>query len=194
MQDAEKYRLLGHAVVEQEAAAVRTLAERIDERFAQACQILLSCTGCTIVMGIGKSGHIAQKIAATFSSLHHPSFFVHPAEAKHGDSGMITRKDVVIMLSKSGETEELLCIIPVVKHLGIPLISITGNPQSTLAKAAQINLDISIEKEACPLGLAPTTSTTVTLAMGYALAVVVAQQKSMGESLLQKNELVASQY
>jgi len=131
----------------------------------------LECEGRIIVMGMGKSGHIGKKIAATFASTGSPAFFVHPGEAKHGDFGMITRKDVILALSNSGETEEILSIIPFIKRLDIPLITITGKENSTLANAANINIDISVEKEACPLGLAPTSSTTATLVMGDALAI-----------------------
>ncbi len=176
-QDIEKICELGRAVIETEANTIQALAKRIDHQFARACHYLLDCKGRIIVMGMGKSGHIGKKIAATFASTGSPAFFVHPGEAKHGDFGMITRTDVVLALSNSGETEELLSILPFIKRLDIPLISVTGRPQSTLAQSANINLDISVEKEACPLGLAPTASTTATLVMGDALAISLLQKR-----------------
>lgn len=177
MQDIEKICELGRAVIETEAKSISDLAARIDHNFAKACQYLLTCEGRIIVMGMGKSGHIGRKIAATFASTGSPAFFVHPAEAKHGDFGMITKKDVILALSNSGETEEIVTILPFIKRLDIPLIAITGKKQSLLAQAATINLDISVEKEACPLGLAPTSSTTATLAMGDALAISLLQHR-----------------
>ncbi len=171
MQDIEKLCALGRAVIVTEAKMIAALENRIDLKFAKACHYLLECEGRIIVMGMGKSGHIGKKIAATFASTGSPAFFVHPGEAKHGDFGMITRKDVILALSNSGETEEILSIIPFIKRLDIPLITITGKENSTLANAANINIDISVEKEACPLGLAPTSSTTATLVMGDALAI-----------------------
>jgi arabinose-5-phosphate isomerase len=177
MQDLEKFCELGRAVIETEAQAVQALVSRIDHKFAKACQLLLACQGRVIVMGMGKSGHIGKKIAATFASTGSPSFFVHPGEAKHGDFGMITKQDVILALSNSGETEELLSILTFIKRLDIPLISITGKPHSTLALTANINLDVSVEKEACPHGLAPTSSTTATLAMGDALAIALLQNR-----------------
>jgi arabinose-5-phosphate isomerase len=165
--------LLQHArqVLEIEAAAVAALAPRLDQRFTAACQVLLECRGRVVVMGMGKSGHVASKIAATLASTGTPAFYVHPGEASHGDMGMITGGDVVLALSNSGETAELLTLLPLIKRLGVKLLSFTGNPQSTLAKAADVNLDVSVAQEACPLNLAPTASTTATLAMGDALAV-----------------------
>lgn len=164
---------LGRAVIENEARSISNLLPRINADFEKACHVLLSCQGRIVVLGMGKSGHIGSKIAATLASTGSPSFFVHPGEASHGDLGMITRGDVVLMLSNSGETAELLTLLPVIKRLGVSLISMTGNAQSTLAKNALVNLDVSVEKEACPLGLAPTSSTTATLAMGDALAVAL---------------------
>jgi arabinose-5-phosphate isomerase len=175
--DMEEICELGRAVIRTEADMVRNLINRIDHKFATACNMLLSCEGRIIVMGMGKSGHIAKKIAATFASTGTPAFFVHPGEAKHGDFGMITRNDVILALSNSGETEELLSILPFIKRLDIHLIAITGNPNSTIALNAKINLDISVEKEACPLGLAPTSSTTTSLVMGDALAISLLQQR-----------------
>lgn len=162
---------LGMAVIDTELGAIESLKSRINDDFAKACQLLLECQGRVVVTGMGKSGHIGGKIAATLASTGTPAFFVHPGEASHGDLGMITEKDVVLALSNSGETGELLTIIPIIKRLAVPLISMTGNARSSLAQEADINLDIAVEKEACPLGLAPTSSTTVTLVMGDALAV-----------------------
>ncbi|MDV3239010.1 MAG: KpsF/GutQ family sugar-phosphate isomerase [Gammaproteobacteria bacterium] len=172
-----KLQALGLAVIETEARAVSALAGRIDAQFARACDYILACTGRVVVLGMGKSGHIGGKIAATLASTGTPAFFVHPGEASHGDLGMITPKDVVLALSNSGETGELLTILPLIKRLGIPLISMTGNANSTLARAANVNLDVSVEKEACPLGLAPTASTTAALAMGDALAVALLESR-----------------
>ncbi|MEJ2694303.1 MAG: KpsF/GutQ family sugar-phosphate isomerase [Candidatus Thiodiazotropha sp.] len=168
---------LGRAVIETEAAAIKALLERLDERFEQACHYLLQCRGRIVVTGMGKSGHIGNKIAATLASTGSPAFFVHPGEASHGDLGMITSQDVVLALSNSGETSELLIILPLLKRLGTPLIAMTGNPGSTLARESEVHLDISVEKEACPLGLAPTSSTTSTLVMGDALAVALLQTR-----------------
>ncbi len=175
--DTEKFCELGRAVILTEASTIAALAQRIDQKFAEACAYLLECDGRIIVMGMGKSGHIGKKIAATFASTGSPAFFVHPAEARHGDFGMITRNDIVLALSNSGETEELISILPFIKRLDIPLISVTGNPLSTLALTANINIDVSVEKEACPLGLAPTSSTTATLVMGDALAIALLQKR-----------------
>lgn len=160
-----------------EAAAVQALTNRIDETFLQAMNIILSCEGRVIVSGIGKSGHIARKIAATLSSTGTPAYFVHPAEASHGDLGMITANDVFIALSYSGESQELLTIVPVIKRQGAQLISLTGNPQSSLAESANVHLNAAVDKEACPLGLAPTASTTAALALGDALAVALLDAK-----------------
>jgi arabinose-5-phosphate isomerase len=168
---------LGLAVIETEAQAVFELTQRIDHRFEDACKLLLACTGRVIVTGMGKSGHIGNKIAATLSSTGTPAFFMHPGEASHGDLGMITRQDLVVAISNSGFTDEIVMLIPLFKRLDIPLITLTGNTESILAKAATVNLDISVRHEACPLGLAPTTSTTVTLVMGDALAVALLQAK-----------------
>jgi arabinose-5-phosphate isomerase len=162
---------LGLAVIETEARAVSQLAARIDSLFARACQLMLACEGRVVVIGMGKSGHIGNKIAATLASTGTPAFFVHPGEASHGDLGMITPKDVVLALSNSGETAEILTILPIIKRLDVPLIALTGKPQSTLARAATVNLNVGVEKEACPLDLAPTSSTTAALVMGDALAI-----------------------
>ena len=166
-----KLKALGLAVIQTEAAAVAELAARIDDNFAIACQHMLTCAGRIVVLGMGKSGHIGGKIAATLASTGSPAFFVHPGEASHGDLGMITAKDVVLALSNSGETDEILTILPLIKRLGVPLIALTGNPTSTLARAATVHIDVSVRQEACPLGLAPTSSTTATLVMGDALAI-----------------------
>lgn len=168
---------LGLAVIETEAQAVFELTQRIDARFEKACELLLSCKGRIVVTGMGKSGHIANKLASTFSSTGSPAFFMHPGEASHGDLGMITRQDVVVAISNSGNTHEIITLLPLLKRLEVPLITLTGNEQSTLAKSADVNLDVSIKQEACPLGLAPTTSTTVSLVMGDALAIALLQAR-----------------
>lgn len=173
---------LGLAVIETEAQAVFELTQRIDERFEQACRLLLACTGRVIVTGMGKSGHIGGKIAATLSSTGTPAFFMHPGEASHGDFGLITRQDTVIAISNSGSTHEIITLLPLLKRMGVPLISLTGNPDSPLAKSANVNLDVSIHQEACPLGLAPTTSTTVSLVMGDALAIALLQARGFSET------------
>ncbi len=162
-----------HRALGIEAQAVVALQSRLDERFAEACRACLACEGRVVVTGMGKSGHIARKIAATLASTGTPALFLHPAEAVHGDLGMITRPDVVLALSNTGETEELLVLVPHLKRLGVPLVVLTGAPDSTLARAATVALDVSVPEEACPLNLAPTASTTATLAMGDALAVTL---------------------
>ena len=164
---------LAREVLQIEAAAVTALIDRLDDTFLRAIELVLSCSGRVVVSGIGKSGHVGRKIASTLASTGTPAFFVHPAEASHGDLGMITRHDVLIAISYSGESEELLTIIPLIKRGGAKLIAMTGNPQSTLAKEADTHLNIHVAKEACPLNLAPTASTTATLALGDALAVAL---------------------
>ena len=171
---------LARQVIEIEAAAVSALAGRLDERFLLALDIVLACRGRVVVSGIGKSGHIARKIASTMASTGTPAFFVHPAEAMHGDLGMITRDDVLIALSYSGETEELLRMVPTIKRQGARLIVITGAPDSALAREADALLDASVAVEACPLGLAPTASTTAALAFGDALAVALLDARGFG--------------
>lgn len=171
----------GRAVLTTEAEAVSALVPRLGEDFAQACQVILECRGRLVVSGMGKSGHVGNKLAATFASTGTPSFFVHPAEASHGDIGMITAQDVVLALSNSGETDELLTILPVIKRLGTPLIALTGRADSTLGRAANVTLDVSVAAEACPLNLAPTASTTATLALGDALAVAVLEARGFTE-------------
>ena len=164
---------LARDVLETEADAIRSLIERLDESFVQAVEILLGCKGRVVVSGIGKSGHIARKLAATFASTGTPAFFVHPAEAMHGDLGMVTADDVFIALSNSGETDELLNIVPLVKRTGARLIAMTGSAGSSLATIANIHLNARVDKEACPHNLAPTASTTAALALGDALAMAV---------------------
>jgi len=160
-----------------ELEAVEALFERINADFVRACELLLNCRGRVVVVGMGKSGHIGNKIAATLASTGTPAFFVHPAEASHGDMGMITRDDVVLALSNSGSTAEIVTLLPLIKRLGITLISMTGNPDSPLAKAAEANLDARVAHEACPLNLAPTSSTTVSLVLGDALAVALLEAR-----------------
>ncbi|HQS57949.1 MAG: arabinose-5-phosphate isomerase [Gallionellales bacterium 35-53-114] len=173
--------ILAREVINIEAAAVQALTQRVDDNFLRALNIILSCEGRVIVSGMGKSGHIARKIAATMSSTGTPAYFVHPAEASHGDLGMITSQDVFIALSYSGESDELMTIVPVIKRQGARLISLTGNPKSSLALAADAHLDGSVAKEACPMGLAPTTSTTAALVLGDALAMALLDAKGFGE-------------
>ncbi len=167
----EKLRELALAVIQVETQAVAALAGQINENFVVACKLMFNCKGRVVVIGMGKSGHIASKIAATLASTGTPAFFVHPGEASHGDLGMITQQDVVLALSNSGETEEIVKILPIIKRLDVPLIAMTGNPNSTLAMFASTHINVSVAQEACPLGLAPTSSTTAALVMGDALAV-----------------------
>ena len=171
----------GRRVLATEAEAVAALEHRLGEDFAAACRLILSCEGRVVVTGMGKSGHVGSKIAATLASTGSPAFFVHPAEAGHGDIGMITARDIVLALSNSGETDELLTILPVIKRLDVPLIALTGKKGSTLARYATVALDVSVPAEACPLNLAPTASTTATLAMGDALAVAVLEARGFTE-------------
>lgn len=163
--------------IELERDAVNDLLGYLNDDFGKACQLALACKGRVIVTGMGKSGHIGNKIAATLASTGTPSFFVHPGEASHGDLGMITRADVVIALSNSGETNEVLSILPLIKRMKAPLISITGNPESTLSRSADANLNVTIRQEACPLGLAPTSSTTASLVIGDALAIALLEAR-----------------
>ncbi len=173
----EKFYQSALAVIDIEARAINSLKERIDTQFATACEYLLDCNGRIIVTGMGKSGHIARKIAATFASTGSPSFFIHAAEANHGDLGMIARNDVVLALSNSGETAEIISMLPLIKRLNMPLICLSGKANSTLAKAATVYINTSIPEEACPLGLAPTSSTTAALVMGDALAITLLKAK-----------------
>lgn len=167
----DKLRELALAVIQVESQAVTSLAGQVNENFVEACKLMFDCKGRVVVIGMGKSGHIAGKIAATLASTGTPAFFVHPGEASHGDLGMITPHDVVLALSNSGETDEIIKILPIIKRLNVPLIAMTGNPKSTLADFATTHINVSVEQEACPLGLAPTSSTTAALVMGDALAV-----------------------
>ena len=167
----------GQRTIQMETDAVKELSSRIGLSFVTACETILSCRGRVVVIGMGKSGHIGNKIAATLASTGTPAFFVHPGEASHGDLGMITKGDVVVAISNSGNTSEIVTLIPLIVRLGIPLISMTGDEQSQLAKAACANLDVSVSSEACPLNLAPTTSTTVTLVMGDALAIALLEAR-----------------
>jgi len=176
-QNIEDLRKSGLAVIEIEANAVRALGARIDEDFVAACRHMLSCKGRIVVTGMGKSGHIGGKIAATLASTGTPAFFVHTGEASHGDLGMITPSDVVLALSNSGETSEIVTIVPLIKRMGAPLVSMTGKRESTLAREADVNLDVSVAKEACPLDLAPTASTTAALVMGDALAIALLEAR-----------------
>ncbi|MDQ3196745.1 MAG: KpsF/GutQ family sugar-phosphate isomerase [Burkholderiales bacterium] len=171
---------LARRVLEIEAQAIAALTGRLDQGFLQALQIILDCTGRVVVSGMGKSGHIARKIASTMASTGTPAFFVHPAEASHGDLGMVTRDDVLIALSNSGESAELLAIVPLIKRRGAKLIAMTGNPRSTLALQADAHLDAAVAEEACPLGLAPTASTTAALALGDALAIALLDARGFG--------------
>jgi arabinose-5-phosphate isomerase len=172
----------GRRVLRLEAEGIAALVPRLGNDFARACKTLLQCRGRVIVSGIGKSGHVARKIAATFASTGTPAFFVHPAEASHGDLGMVTRDDVFLALSNSGNTEELMAIVPLIKRMGAALILMTGNAESALARLADIHLDARVEQEACPLNLAPTTSTTAALALGDALAVALLEARGFSES------------
>ncbi len=175
--EAERLKALGLSVIETEAAAVAALRSRIDGRFVSACRYMLGCKGRIVVLGMGKSGHIGGKLAATLASTGTPAFFVHPGEASHGDMGMITDRDVALALSNSGETREIIVLLPMIKRLCVPLITLTGKPDSTLARAATVNIDVSVAQEACPLGLAPTASTSAALAMGDALAVALLEAR-----------------
>lgn len=188
-QRAEAYKKLGRRVLEIELAGVQQQIARIDDEFVRACRYLRyekgaagldkPRSGHVVVMGVGKSGHIGSKIAATLASTGTPAFFVHPAEAAHGDLGMITEHDVVLALSNSGKTRELLDLVPALKELGVPLIAVTGDPGSPLAKDATVHLNVAVDEEACPLELAPTASTTAALAIGDALAVAVMQAEQL---------------
>jgi arabinose-5-phosphate isomerase len=160
-----------------ELEAVEGLMARIDANFVKACELILASKGRVVVVGMGKSGHIGNKIAATLASTGTPAFFVHPAEASHGDMGMITRDDVILALSNSGSTAEIVTLLPLIKRLGIQLISLTGNPDSPLAQAAEVNLDARVEQEACPLNLAPTSSTTASLVLGDCLAIALLEAR-----------------
>lgn len=172
---------LGLSVIEIETEAMQALSRRLDKDFSRACEIILNCSGRLIVLGMGKSGHIGSKIAATFASTGTPAFFVHPGEASHGDMGMITKDDVVLLLSNSGTTNELITLIPLFKRMQIPIISIVGNLNTEIAENSTVALDASVSQEACPLGLAPTASTTVSLVLGDALAIALLQARGFTE-------------
>tara|TARA_R110002110_G_scaffold91264_2_gene237628 strand:+ start:254590 stop:255570 length:981 start_codon:yes stop_codon:yes gene_type:complete len=177
VQDTASYTASAQRTIRMEAAAVAALEARIGDDFRRACDLLLHTQGRVIVTGMGKSGHIARKIAATLASTGTPAFFVHPGEASHGDMGMITAADAVVALSNSGGVHEIITLLPLLKRLGIPLISMTGNEQSNLAQASDVHLDTGVETEACPLGLAPTSSTTTALVMGDALAIALLEAR-----------------
>ena len=171
------YLKVAKRTIKMESEAVALLEQRIGNEFTEACKLIINCSGRVVVTGMGKSGHIGRKIAATFASTGTPAFFVHPGEASHGDIGMITKKDVVLALSNSGTTAEVVTLLPQIKRLGVPLICMTGDQTSTLGRAAEVHLDVKVNSEACPLGLAPTTSTTVTLVMGDALAIALLEAR-----------------
>ena len=173
---------LGRQALQVEIDGLKAQLPRLGADFARACRLCLECKGRVVVTGMGKSGHIAGKIAATLASTGTPAFFVHPGEASHGDVGMIVRDDAVIALSNSGETDEILTIVPVLKRLGVPLIAMTGDPRSTLAKSGTVHLDVGVPAEACPLNLAPTASTTAALAVGDALAVALLGARGFTEA------------
>jgi arabinose-5-phosphate isomerase len=177
MSASSSFEQLGREVIQIEAEALQTLATRVDAQFAEACRLVLACQGRVIVTGMGKSGHIGGKIAATLASTGTPSFFVHPGEASHGDLGMITPTDVVLAISNSGETAEILTILPIIKRMGVKLIALLGNTNSSLARQADAILFAGVEKEACPHNLAPTASTTAALAIGDALAVTLLKSR-----------------
>ena len=169
---------IAKAVIQTEADSVLSLKDRIDQKFDEICHLIRSCKGKLILIGMGKSGHIAKKIASTFASTGTPSFYLHPGEAGHGDLGMINSNDVVIMISYSGESDEIISLLPGIKRINAPIISMTGNINSTIAMSSEFHLDVSIEKEACPHNLAPTSSTTVALVMGDAIAVSLMSENS----------------
>ncbi len=171
----------GKRVLDIEARAIATVSARLDQRFVDAVDLLHRCEGKVVVSGMGKSGLIGQKIAATLASTGTPAFFLHPAEGIHGDLGMVARHDVLIAISNSGETDEILKLVPYVKRLDVPVLALTGKPQSSLAKHSEVVLDVSVAEEACPLGLAPTASTTVVLAMGDALAIALLERRGFKE-------------
>ncbi len=179
--DSKRLIEMGREALQIEARAVAALVNRLGDDFAMACRMLLACRGRVVVSGMGKSGHVGGKIAATLASTGTPAFFLHPAEASHGDLGMVAKGDVVLAISYSGETAELLTILPLFKRMEAPLIAMTGNPLSTLARESEVHLDISVPAEACPLNLAPTASTTATLAMGDALAVALLKHRGFTE-------------
>ncbi len=178
MVDENQLRQWGRSVIDIERNALDNLYQYVDSsEFAKACQLILGCTGKVIVMGMGKSGHIGNKISATFASTGTPAFFVHPGEASHGDLGVLSENDVVLAISNSGESDEILTLMPVIKRMGLPVIAVTGKPDSNMAKHSLVHLCIEVPEEACPLGLAPTSSTTATLVMGDAIAIALLQAR-----------------
>lgn len=182
LSDPNKTLLLAKQVIQTQASTLADLVEQVDDNFTMACNLMLETDGRVIIVGIGKSGHIGRKIAATMASTGTPAFFVSAAEASHGDLGMICRGDIVLLLSNSGESDELVSLITSLKQLGTPLIALTGNPTSTISKNADIHIDVSVQEEACPLGLAPTTSTTATLVMGDALAIALLDSRGFDKN------------
>jgi len=182
-EEKEKFSFIniGKRVLDIESEAISELKNHLDKNFESACNACIQCTGKIIVMGVGKSGHIADKIAATFASTGTPSFFVSPSEALHGDLGMIDQNDIIIALSNSGESQEIIELLPVLKKMKIPIISLTGNNESKLAKASDSHINVSVKEEACPMNLAPTASTTAALAMGDAIAVALLEKKGFSE-------------
>lgn len=178
MANKEQFRQWGRKVIDIEKFALDNLYQFVDsDAFGQACELIMQCKGKVIVMGMGKSGHIGNKISATFASTGTPAFFVHPGEASHGDLGALAKGDIILAISNSGESSEILTLMPVIQRMGVPVIAITGKPESNMAKLAKLHLCIQVPEEACPLGLAPTSSTTATLVMGDALAVALLQAK-----------------
>ena len=171
------FKSIGKKVLDIESIAIAKLKDQLDNNFDIACQLCLDCTGKIIVMGIGKSGHIADKLAATLASTGTPSFFVHPGEASHGDLGMISKSDIVMAISNSGKTEEIVSLLPILKNMGIKIISMTGHENSTIATASDVHVDVGVEEEACPMNLSPTASTTAALAMGDAIAVALLEKR-----------------
>ena len=179
--NGSSFHKLAQEVIELEAAAVTNLLGQIDDNFQRACELVLACRGRVVVVGMGKSGHVAGKLASTFASTGTPAFFVHPGEASHGDLGMITPVDLLVAISNSGENQEILMILPIIKRMGVKLIALTGNLESTLARQADVCINVGVEKEACPMNLAPTASTMAAMAMGDALAMVVFQLRGFTE-------------
>lgn len=178
MIDQEQLRQWGRQVIDIEKTALDNLYQYVDsDAFGQACELILQCKGKVIVMGMGKSGHIGNKISATLASTGTPAFFVHPGEASHGDLGALAKNDIILAISNSGEASEILTLMPVIQRMGVPVVAITGKPDSNMAKLSKLHLCIEVPEEACPLGLAPTSSTTATLVMGDALAVALLQAK-----------------
>lgn len=181
MTQAEDFVASARRAIELERDAVSALLVNIDGSFAAACELIMSCEGRVVVTGVGKSGHVGRKVAATFASTGTPAFFMHPGEASHGDLGMITRTDLVLALSNSGNTNEIVLLLPLLKRLGVPLIGMTGNPESAIGKASDVHLNVAVAQEACPLNLAPTSSTTVSMVAGDALAIALLEARGFTE-------------